>query len=117
MRSAIAICAISCAIASGALACQHSDVSREIGARCSVSSECDGRCLPPGVEYPGGFCTISCAGPTDCPSGTRCADREGGVCLFECSDDTACAFLGSGWHCRSVDLHGGGIKVMVCAGV
>ncbi|TMQ04160.1 MAG: hypothetical protein E6J90_52145 [Deltaproteobacteria bacterium] len=116
MRSAIAIRAIGAVIACGALACQSSDVSRQVGARCDRSSECAERCLFPGADYPGGFCTIGCTGRTDCPSGTTCADREGGVCLFECASDASCAFLGTGWGCKSVDLRGGGIKVMVCAG-
>lgn len=97
-------------------ACQHSDVSRSIGARCSVTSECDERCLPPGNDYPGGFCTIACASRSECPDGTTCADREGGVCLFECASDPDCMFLGTGWRCTAVDLRGGGIKVMVCSG-
>lgn len=97
-------------------ACQSSDVSRAVGARCSVNSECDQRCLPPGTDYPGGFCTSACNGRSDCPTGATCADREGGICLFECSVETDCEFLGAGWHCKAVDLRGGGIKVMVCAG-
>lgn len=96
--------------------CQHSDVSRAVGARCNLASECDERCLAPGSDYPGGFCTIACNTLDDCPDNTTCADREGGVCLFECAGDGSCAFLGTGWRCTAVDLHGGGIKVMVCRG-
>jgi hypothetical protein len=110
-------------IALGALAaaawlagCQHSDVSREVGARCDVAAECDERCLGPGTDFPGGFCTVTCADRTMCPGGTTCADRDGGVCLFTCTDDTSCAFLGAGWRCGSEDLRGGGIKVTVCRG-
>ncbi len=97
-------------------ACQHSDVSREVGARCDKSAECDQRCLAPGGGYPGGFCTVVCDARGDCPSGTTCADLEGGVCLFECGGDPDCAFLGTGWHCTTADLRGGGIKVRVCLG-
>ncbi len=97
-------------------ACQHSDVSRQVGARCDKSSECDERCLVPGTDYPGGFCTVSCNDKTECPSNTTCADTDGGVCLFECASDGECAFLGAGWMCKAVDLRGGGIKVMVCRG-
>jgi hypothetical protein len=97
-------------------ACQHSDVSREVGARCDTQAECDGRCLAPGTDYPDGFCTIPCSDRSECPGDTTCADREGGVCLFECTADAGCAFLGTGWRCSAVDLHGGGIKVMVCRG-
>ena len=114
MRSAI----IAMLGALGALgaACQNSDVSREIGARCDVAADCDGRCLAPGADYPGGFCTVACTSRDECPGSTTCADREGGVCLYECATDGACAFLGAGWRCAAADLRGGGIKVMVCRG-
>ena len=110
MRSAVI------AIVGALIACQHSDVSREVGARCDSSNECDERCLGPGTDYPSGFCTVACSTRDECPSDTTCADREGGVCLFECTNDNSCAFLGTGWRCASVDLRGGGIKVMVCRG-
>lgn len=97
-------------------ACQHSDVSRQVGARCDTSDECDERCLAPGSDYPGGFCTIACDRRTDCPSDTTCADRDGGICLFECAADLGCAFLGASWRCTDADLRGGGIKVKVCSG-
>lgn len=110
MRSAVV------AIVGALLACQHNDVSREVGARCGASSECDERCLAPSSDYPGGFCTLACGSRGDCPNDTTCADREGGICLFECTDDNSCLFIGSGWRCLATDLHGGGIKVMVCRG-
>jgi hypothetical protein len=111
MRSAI--------LAAAALlaACQNSDVSREVGARCDRASECDDQCLGPDTAYPGGFCTIGCDTHDDCPGATTCADLEGGVCLYTCADDAGCDFLGDGWHCTAADLHGGGIKVMVCRGL
>jgi hypothetical protein len=98
------------------LACQHSDVSREVGARCDVADDCDERCLPPSKDYPDGFCTITCNNRNECPGATTCADREGGVCLSECTKDPDCAFLGPAWRCTTADLRGGGIKVMVCRG-
>jgi hypothetical protein len=114
MRSAIlATVAIAGALVAG---CQHSDVSRAVGARCDRTDECDDRCLPNSLAYPGGFCTLACESRTECPDGTNCADREGGVCLFSCATDPDCMFLGAGWRCDSVDLRGGGIKVLVCRG-
>lgn len=110
MRSAIL------AAVAALVACQDSDVSREVGARCDDSGECDERCLTAAADYPGGFCTIACNDRSECPHATTCADREGGVCLFECTLDADCAFLGAGWQCGAADLRGGGIKVMVCRG-
>lgn len=110
MRNAI-IAIIGAALA----ACQSSDVSRDLGARCDKRSECNELCAS-GTAYPGGFCTELCATRDDCPSGATCADRENGICLFECARDSDCAFLGAGWGCQAVDLRGGGIKVMVCSG-
>jgi hypothetical protein len=110
MRSAII------AIVGALLGCQDSDVSREVGARCASSDECDQRCLVPSADYPDGFCTIACNTRDECPRNTTCADRESGVCLFECARDADCAFLGASWKCSTADLRGGGIKVMVCRG-
>jgi hypothetical protein len=97
-------------------ACQHSDVSREVGARCDVSTECDDRCLTPSADYPSGFCTVACNARSECPSDTTCAEHDGGVCLFECGGDPDCTFLGAGWQCKAADLRGGGITVRVCRG-
>lgn len=100
-----------------AAGCQSSDVSRELGARCDTSDECDDRCLPPAGEYPGGFCTVVCNDSGDCPSDSACADRDGGVCLFTCTADAQCAFLGDGWTCKDEDERGvADKKVMVCRG-
>jgi hypothetical protein len=99
-----------------AAGCQQSDVSRKIGARCDMSSDCDRRCLVDSKDYPGSFCTLDCNSKLECPGGTTCADADGGVCLFECNSDPDCAFLGVAWTCKAVDLRGGGIKVMVCRG-
>ena len=111
MRSAILV-----VVAAVLAACQGSDVSRQIGARCDVAADCEQRCLAQGAGYPGGFCTIACNAPGDCPGDTTCADVEAGVCLFACSGDADCGFLGTGWTCQAADLRGGGIKVMVCRG-
>jgi len=100
----------------GALAaCDGSDVSRMVGARCDDSSECDDRCLLPGGDWPGGFCTVSCDADDDCPNDTVCADDEGGVCLFRCASDPECGFLGTGWRCQERNARPTG-TVMVCRG-
>jgi hypothetical protein len=98
-------------------ACQSSDVSRSIGARCDKSVECDDRCLEPSAEWPGGFCTLDCDVDEGCGDDGACIDESGGgVCAFTCSDDRQCAFLGTGYACSERDSHAGGTKVMVCRG-
>jgi hypothetical protein len=96
-------------------ACQSSDVSRAVGARCASNAECDTQCLTT-PEWPGGFCTLLCDDDTGCPDGTRCIEENGGVCAFACGADAACTFLGTDYTCKSRDSHGGGTKVMVCRG-
>lgn len=97
--------------------CGGSDVSRAVGARCDLASECDERCLAD-PDYPGGFCTLSCDRTSDCPGDAACVEAEGGVCLFRCQGDPDCAFLGQGWVCVAEALRGGdpGVEVMVCRG-
>ena len=104
------------AIGALAAACQQSDVSRSVGARCSTGDDCDQRCLGPSSTYPGGFCTTACESRNECPDRTICVTREGGVCLFTCMTDPDCLLLGEGWRCLSLALQGGGILVNVCAG-
>jgi len=97
-------------------ACQSSDVSRSVGARCDTNAECETQCLGPSGEWPGGFCTVLCDNDMGCPEGTRCIEENGGVCAFACGADAACNFLGTGYTCKALDSHGGGAKVMVCRG-
>jgi hypothetical protein len=93
------------------------EVSRELGARCDATSDCDERCLPPDNDYPGGFCTVSCITTNECPGSSSCADREGGICLFDCFDDRDCTFLGDGWTCKDTNAREQeGLKVKVCRG-
>ncbi|MEO8550647.1 MAG: hypothetical protein ABI678_11760 [Kofleriaceae bacterium] len=97
-------------------ACQSSDVSREVGARCDTNAECDQKCLAPDGDWPGGFCTVLCDSDAECPEDTRCIEQDGGVCAFGCATDVDCAFLGDGYTCKERDSHGGGAKVSVCRG-
>ena len=94
-----------------------SEVSRELGARCDDSDECDDRCLI-GARFPDGFCSASCDSDSDCPSGASCVDLEGGTCLYACGEAVGCEFLGQGWGCVSEPERGAdpGSEVMVCIG-
>jgi hypothetical protein len=100
------------------VACQSSDVSRELGARCDLNAECDERCLTPSTDWPGGFCTITCDSDADCPSDAACVNEENSaVCAYTCMVDAGCAFLGAGYKCSERDHHSATAgKVFVCRG-
>src|ERR1041385_8096105 len=98
------------------VACQSSDVSRSLGARCDSNADCDEKCLPPTGDWPGGFCTTVCMTDSECGPDGVCIGEDGGVCVFACAGDANCAFLGAGYQCKEVDDRGTGAKVMVCRG-
>lgn len=102
-----------CLVMLTVVACQSSEVDRNVGARCASTAECNQQCLGPSAAYPDGFCSIACTSTLDCPAGTLCV--EGGVCMFECGANTACEFLGAGWTCQARAGHPTG-KVNVCFG-
>ncbi len=95
--------------------CADSDVSRELGARCDDSSECDDRCLLPEDDWPGGMCTLSCDDDTDCPERSACVEDDD-VCLYTCDVAEDCRFLGLGWTCTTRLGRPDGEGVMVCVG-
>ena len=99
-------------------ACQDSDVSRALGARCDLSAECEDRCLEPSLEWPGGFCTLTCDTDADCPRDAACVDEStSGVCAFTCTTIDQCTFLGAGYDCKERDAHEvGAPPVKVCRG-
>jgi len=98
-------------------ACGGSDVSRDVGARCDVTADCNERCLSPSQNFPDGFCTLDCATDSDCPSDAACIDAEGGICLFTCVNDVDCNFLGAGWECAEELSRGNpDTAVSVCRG-
>jgi hypothetical protein len=87
-----------------AAACDVEKVDATMGARCTTTSDCAQRCLPPSDEFPGGMCTVDCLEDGDCPSDATCVAGHGGVCLYTCRDDADCTFLGDfggvKWTCR-----------------
>ena len=98
------------------IACQSSYVSRELGARCDSSNECDDRCLGPSSDWPGGFCTVHCEIDLDCPEDSACVEEEGGVCAYACTADASCGFLGVGYGCKERMARGGAGMRFVCRG-
>ena len=93
-------------------ACSGSDVSRSLGARCTSDSDCAQRCMLPSGDWPGGFCTVSCRGDSDCPEGGVCIDQLAGeVCAFSCTSNSDCTFLGAGYNCQTAGYHTTTVKV------
>lgn len=99
------------AIAMVLAGCESSDVSRDVGARCTANAQCNAECLE---EFPGGFCSVPCDTDADCPDRTLCIATDGGVCVFGCGSDPDCTFLGSGYRCQLTDSKGAGTKDMAC---
>jgi hypothetical protein len=96
-------------------ACQSSDVSRDVGARCDTNADCNQKCEVPSANWPDGFCTLLCDTDANCPENTVCIDEDGGICAFTCAADPDCTFLGA-YSCKQRDSHGGGVKVNACRG-
>jgi hypothetical protein len=99
-------------------ACSSSDVSRSVGARCDLSSECEDRCLAPSIDWPGGFCTLTCDADNDCPDDTACViEGDSGICAFICTASLGCTFLGEGYDCVEVPRQmQNGSPAKVCRG-
>ena len=67
------------------------------------------------LDFPDGFCTVTCVDDRDCPSDALCADTHGGVCVFGCRDNRDCDFLGPRYTCREKKDFAN-LSVLVCMG-
>lgn len=107
-------CVLLCAL----LACGgDEETSTLLGADCNDSADCDERCLGPSNDYPDGLCSLDCSVNLDCPDGSDCIDKEGGVCLYLCEIDEDCKFLGPDWICRDENLREDqNVQSAVCLG-
>ena len=122
-RRALAVCrAVRFAVVSAVLiavsslgACTgSSDVSRQLGARCETHDDCDDMCLA-APAYPDGFCSVNCNTSRTCPARSACVDIDQGICLFTCTEQTDCDFLGAGWQCSMTAALPEG-EIGVCTG-
>jgi len=89
------------------------EIDEVIGATCANDRDCDFRCYT-GGDFPGGFCSVSCASDNDCPTDTYCMSESGGVCMFACPAFD-CRRLGRDWSCRDRSRQNGG-NIEVCSG-
>lgn len=92
-------------------ACDHAEdiggerpaPSRWVGAPCFTHSDCEQYCAW-GLDFPEGFCTLQgCRLNDECPDGTVCIVKGGGLCVYPCSEPLDCAesFVGrSGYGCH-----------------
>jgi hypothetical protein len=86
-----------------------------VHADCSSDDDCAKRCVTGDRELPGGLCTLSCDHNDDCPSGTYCIDKLGGICLVACSGMQECDDFHSGYLCKDKkDIEGK--PQLVCLG-
>ncbi len=81
-----------------------------VGGSCSANRDCEERCLT-GGDFPQGTCTVSCSSDSDCPSGTYCIRKEGGVCLLGCRDPSDCR---DRYSCKAERNEGHGGDSLVC---
>jgi hypothetical protein len=84
--------------------------SNDIGDPCTQ----DNQCGPGGVcglnpNFKDGYCTKSCMFDNDCPSGSHCGNKSGGVgeCLANCLSDNDCR---DGYACYNYDDDQNGIN-------
>ena len=77
-----------------------SPTNKTVGSSCTTSADCAQMCLQSG-HFPAGMCTIPCTSNANCPSGSICADEEGGVCLAACHTDADCAPYSAGFVCHT----------------
>jgi hypothetical protein len=54
---------------------------------------------------------VDCRDDYDCPEGTACVDKSGGVCLLRCDVHRDCR---PGYSCDDKSRKGAGGKVFVC---
>jgi hypothetical protein len=81
-----------------------------VGGPCSGAADCEFRCLT-GGDYPQGTCSLPCNTDRDCPSGTHCIDKDGGMCLLACTVPSDCRF---DYNCKGEKNRGHGGDSLVC---
>jgi hypothetical protein len=101
------------------VACGTDDVgpeSRMVGGRCTTNNDCVTRCLVDATDYPGGYCTVGCTTNGDCPAGSACVAREGGVCMATCRVSADCEDYGAGYQCTAQTSQSSGGAPLTCLG-
>jgi hypothetical protein len=92
------------------VACGGDDDVDLVGGECSSSADCEYRCQE-GGDFPDGTCTLPCNIDDDCPVGTACIEKEGGICLVGCELPEDCR---PGYTCKGEENRGHGGDSLVC---
>lgn len=93
--------------------CGDDDVGLDgdgVGGACQDERDCAYRCQE-GGDFPHGTCTVPCNVDDDCPIGTYCIDKEGGICLLGCEHPEDCR---DEYTCKGEDNRGHGGDSLVC---
>jgi len=94
-------------------ACGDDDVGFDgdrVGGACRDDRDCEFRCQE-GGDFPQGTCTLPCNVDEDCPFGTYCVEKEGGLCLLGCDVPADCR---DGYTCKGIENRGHGGDSLVC---
>jgi len=86
-----------------------------VHADCSDDGDCPESCFSENRELPGGLCSKSCDHNDECPSGTFCIDKLGGICLVACSSMQECDDFHHGYICKD-EKDVAGKHQLVCLG-
>lgn len=104
---------ISVAIMVLATACGGDGVGNEgsvVGGSCTGNGDCEFRCQT-GGDFPKGTCVKPCNTDDDCPGGTNCINKDGGICLLTCRVPADCR---GGYTCKGEENRGHGGDSLVC---
>jgi hypothetical protein len=87
-----------------------------VGGSCEVSSECTPSSVcRNGEDFPGGYCALGCDTDDECPSGSRCVEAEGGICMVDCEGGTGGCRAEEGYTCEELEARGADGHAHVCA--
>ncbi len=83
-----------------------------VGGPCASNGDCEFRCEI-GGDFPQGTCIKPCNTDNDCPDGSACINKDGGICMLACREPADCR---GGYNCVGKENRGTGGDSLVCSG-